>query len=245
MAYLDAAALRAFDAHGFRARKPYPWANPAGLLTDAGFDQLHRTLPDVSQFEAIFGKRRKYGQMSHDRLSLDYRAGLDLPPAWQAFIEELQGDEYTAFVRRMFGCRNFRLKMHWHYTPAGKSVSPHCDSLSKIGSQIFYFNTPEDWDPAWGGETVILDDKGKFSSRSAPGWDAFDKAIPAQALGNRSLIFARKPHSWHGVRAIACPPDRLRRVFIVVIEFTGVVDQAVAQIPGLRDLVAAPASVAA
>jgi hypothetical protein len=50
--------------------------------------------------------------------------------------------------------------MHWHYTPAGKSVSPHCDSFNKIGSQIFYFSTPEDWDRSWGGETVILDDKG-------------------------------------------------------------------------------------
>ena len=36
-------------------------------------------------------------------------------------------------------------------------------------------------------------------------------------MGNVSLLFACTPHSWHGVRAISCPPDRLRKVFIVVV----------------------------
>ena len=41
--------------------------------------------------------------------------------------------------------------------------------------------------------------------------------IPAQAIGNRSLLFARGESSWHGVREIRCPPDRYRKVFIVVV----------------------------
>ena len=27
----------------------------------------------------------------------------------------------------------------------------------------------------------------------------------------------RTEHSWHGIRALACPPDRRRKIFIVVI----------------------------
>jgi len=37
------------------------------------------------------------------------------------------------------------------------------------------------------------------------------------ALGNRSLLFTTRNDSWHGVKAIQCPEDRMRKVFIVVI----------------------------
>jgi hypothetical protein len=37
-------------------------------------------------------------------------------------------------------------------------------------------------------------------------------------FGNRSLLFARQGNSWHGVREIRCPEDRMRKVFIVVID---------------------------
>ena len=96
-------------------------------------------------------------------------------------------------------------------------MSPHCDSERKLGSHIFYFNTAQDWNPGWGGETLILDDGGRFKRESAPHFDDFARVIPSQALGNSSLLFARKGHSWHGVREIHCPEGYLRKVFIVVI----------------------------
>jgi hypothetical protein len=97
-------------------------------------------------------------------------------------------------------------------------VSPHCDAKRKLGSHIFYFNTEEDWDPAWGGGTVILDDAGRFDARSAPAFEDFVAFEPAQALGNHSLLFVRNGNSWHGVREIRSPQGALRKVFIVVIE---------------------------
>jgi hypothetical protein len=51
-------------------------------------------------------------------------------------------------------------------------VSPHCDSPKKLGSHIFYLNTKEDWDPSWGGETLILDDGGRLPTLRA-GFDRF------------------------------------------------------------------------
>jgi hypothetical protein len=218
--YIDAKALSAMDPSVFQHAEPFPWINPAGFLTDAGFARLVANLPDVSQFtSAIDAMRvRKYGQKNHDRFVLEYVDGIDIPLPWQELIDELRGDRYRAFIASLLGHRHFRFRFHWHYTPGSCSVSPHCDSRTKLGSHIFYLNTRPSWDPAWGGETVILDDHGRFDVDSSPAFEDFDSAVPAQTMDNRSLIFSRRGNSWHGVRAIECPEGALRKVFIVVFE---------------------------
>ena len=217
MTYLDVERLQKIDRASFRAQTPYPWVNPAGLLTDTGYDRLRETLPEVSLFTSHFGETRLSGQQNHDRFSLPYREDLPLAEPWKAFVAELRGTAYQTFVRRLIGARSFELSFVWHYTPQGCSVSPHCDSRRKLGSHIFYFNTEQDWDPAWGGETLILDDGGRFEHRSAPQFEEFERIAATEALGNRSLLFARKEHSWHGVRTLTCPEGLLRKIFIVVI----------------------------
>ena len=218
MQYLDESALNGLDAQAFRSRRPYPWWNLADVLREDAFQRLRAELPPVTMFEKLFGKARRHGQQSHDRYALEYQPGLALSESWQSFIAELQGPVYRAWLGRAMGSDGFDLQFHWHYTPAGASVSPHCDAKRKLGSHIFYFNTAQDWDPAWGGETIILDDGGRFNPHSAPAFEDFDAQEPADALGNRSLLFVRNGNSWHGVREIRCPPDALRKVFIVVIE---------------------------
>lgn len=217
MTYLNLERIHAIDPIAFQSQEPYPWINPEGLLTEEGYRRLLDTLPDLSFFERRFGEGRKYGQQSHDRFALEYRDDLDVAQPWKEFVTELQGRDYRAFLRGLLVVRSFELSFHWHYTPNSCSVSPHCDAKWKLGSHIFYFNTAQNWDLAWGGETLILDDGGRFKRESAPHFDDFARAIPSQALGNRSLLFARKEHSWHGVREIRCPQDRMRQVFIVVI----------------------------
>lgn len=217
MTYLDFDRLERLTADEFQNAKPYPWINPQGALTDAGFRRLTATCPDVRQFHPYFGVARKHGQHSHDRFVLEYQPGLDIAPEWQAFIRELQSDRYLGFLRRISGLRSLGLRFHWHYTPRGCSVSPHCDAQHKIGSHIFYLNTADDWKEEWGGQTVVLDDGGRFSRRSSPRFEDFDRAIDARTLDNRSFLFARQGNSWHGVRAIACPEGSYRKVFIVVI----------------------------
>ena len=217
MRYLDADRLDAIDAGAFQSRRPYPWVNPADLLTAEGYRRLYDTLPDVALFTPVFGVTRKHGQQNHDRYGLGYRRDLDVAAPWREFIRELYGPTYRRFLRRMLNRRFFSLHLHWHYTPNGCAISPHCDSKTKWGSHIFYFNTPADWDPAWGGQTMILDDGGRFKPKSAPRFEDFDSAITAETLGNRSLLFARGAQSWHGMREIHCPEHAMRRVFIVVI----------------------------
>lgn len=216
MTYLDMERLNAIDPVAFQSQNPYPWANPEGLLTEAGYHRLRETLPDVTLF-TLLREKRKYGQQSHDRFSLNYHDNLDIAQPWKEFVAELRGKDYQDFLRRLFGARSFELLPHWHYTPRGCSVSPHCDARHKLGSHIFYFNTAQDWNPAWGGETLILDDGGRFHYRSAPRFEDFERSTAAESLGNRSLLFAKKTHSWHGIRELQCPPGSLRKVFIVVV----------------------------
>ncbi len=217
MQYLDFDRLEQIDERQYQAVRPYPWTNPEGLLTPAGYARLVETLPDVALFQTSFGVRRKNDQQAHDRYVLEYHDALDIAPAWRAFIAELKSPRYKSNLCRLLGERSVVLNFHWHYTPNGCFVSPHADSVRKAGSHIFYFNTAADWDPAWGGHTVILDDGGRMDAKSSPAFADFDHETASIAIGNRSLLFSRTDHAWHGVHPVQCPSEKLRKVFIVVI----------------------------
>jgi len=215
--YLDTNRLQDLDSETFQAQNPFPWINPEGVLTDEGHRRLVESLPDLSLFEKSFGYERKRGQQAHDRYALEYSDGLPVSDAWQTFIAELRGPEYHEFVCRMLGIRHFDLNCHWHYAPSGCSVSPHLDSVRKYGSQIFYLNTAEDWEPGWGGQTVVLSDKSRKIRVPNPQFEDLECVATSQTIGNYSLLFAQGAHSWHGVRALNCPENRMRKIFIVVI----------------------------
>ena len=216
--FLNPLVLDAIDTAQFQSTRPFPWANPQYFIEPGRYGELLGSLPPLAQFRAFFGKQRKHGQGSHDRYVLDYERGMEIAPGWRDFVEELCGDQYRAFVCRLLGVSDVRFRFHWHFTPDGGEVSPHCDSKGKIGSQIFYLNTQDDWQWDWGGETVVLDAAGRFAADSAPAFEDFEAEYPAQTRDNRSLIFGRRGNSWHGVRRIACPPEHYRKVFIVVFE---------------------------
>lgn len=223
MPLLDTQRLDEISEHAaqFLGRKPFPWAALQGVVTDAAFARLCAELPRQDLFRQEFGHARSHGQKSHDRYALQYSPRLDaaLSPTWRAFIDELHGAAYREFWRRNFGLapgERFVLSMHWHHAPSGASVSPHTDARRKIGSHIFYFNTEADWDPAWGGQTLVLDDDGRYPAHTRPPEGALRAVAASQILGNRSFIFKRTEHSWHAVNPVTCPPERLRKVFIVV-----------------------------
>jgi len=216
--YLNPAVLDAIDPAAFSAQLPYPWINPQHFIAEDRFHELLGSLPDITQFRAFISKQRKHGQASHDRYVLDYEEGMELSPAWHEFINELRSDRYRDFICSLLGVSHIRFRFHWHFAPNGAGVTPHCDSKTKLGSQIFYLNTVDDWDWDWGGETVILDDGGRYEPDNAPGFDDFDAEIPANTRDNRSLIFGRQGNSWHGVRRINCPENNYRKVFIVTFE---------------------------
>jgi hypothetical protein len=215
--YLGIDRLEAIDPREFRSRSPYPWANPENLLTPTGYRALLENMPDVSMFERKFGKERRADQTPHDRYSLEYVEGMAVPQPWEDFIGELRGDRYRNAIAQLFDARDPEFRFHWHYTPPGCSVSPHCDSQRELGSHIWYFNAEDEWDPSWGGDTLVLDDGGRFKPDSAPAFEDFDRIIACRSEGNRSAIIERSERGWHGVREVTCPQGHLRKVFIVVV----------------------------
>ena len=152
--YLNTAVLDAIDTGSFQHQHPFPWVNPQHCIVPERYQELLDTMPPLEQFRAFFGKQRKHGQSSHDRYVLDYEDGMELAPEWQVFVDELRGPAYREFVCRMLGVSDVRFRFHWHYTPDGGEVSPHCDSKGKIGSQIFYLNTEADWNRDWGVNAI-------------------------------------------------------------------------------------------
>lgn len=212
---MDPAALATIRADVVAAAEPYPWFEPQRLIRESVYSRLLDELPQPEIFRKIVGRRRRYGQASHDRFSLDYKPGIPLSPLWQEFIDELHSEPYMTKVRELLKREDFFLTCHWHYTPTGCSVSPHCDAAWKLGSHIFYFNDKTKWDPSWGGATVILDDGGAIGYTSAPKFEDFPARIDCEPTGNRSLLFLRTDHSWHGVEPLRCPEGEMRKVFIV------------------------------
>jgi hypothetical protein len=220
MQYLNLEAINGVSAEVFQKQKPYPWVNIQGTLTQEGFERLRETLPDFSLFERKVGVKRAYGQAPHDRGILHYQPHLDVPQPWKEFIAELQDETYQSFLRRVLALPAHKpmiLTMEWYYAWQGCSVSPHCDARRKLATHIFYFSTEADWKAAWGGQILIMDDEGRLKAHSAPAFDDLKVAAVVDPWGNGSLLFQRTEHSWHGVRPLQCPPDILRKLFIVTI----------------------------
>lgn len=217
MEYLNRERLESISPATFHGQQPYPWINIEGVLTREGYESLRQTLPSVGRFDRMVGVKRGYGQGPHDRYLLHYRPGLELAQPWQEFIAELEGQFYQSFLRRMLGPRTFIATFEWYYAWQGCAVSPHCDAARKLATQIFYFNTDDDWDQKWGGEILILDSEKRFKTHSAPSFDDLKVAASVTPRGNASLFFERTPHSWHGVRPLQCPPNKLRKLFLITV----------------------------
>ena len=217
--YLDKKTLTSISRDEFQAQTPYPWANPYGILTDWGYNELANHMPNIAFFEKDFGSQRKYGQTSHDRYRFWYQKTKgEIPLPWQEFISELNGPEYRQFIETLMGVKRFDLRLEWHYTVAGCSVSPHLDGVSTIGTHLFYFNLPEEWDKAWGGETLVLDERDKkFDMQSAPTFEDFG-ITEVEHIGNYSSLFQNQENAWHGVRELVSPPGTFRKLFTVFIE---------------------------
>ncbi len=216
MKYINIEKLRNLDRNGFLTIKPYPYLNEEGLLTAQGYRDLLHNMPALDLFDTRIGEQRVGGQAPHDRYSLEYRPGLPVPQPWQEFIAELRSDAYRHELERLLGARKLEFRMHWHYTPTGMDVSPHCDARREHGSHLFYFNSKEDWEPSWGGATLVLDDGGRLDCKTAPPLEEFDAVHELESIGNYSALLLRTDRAWHAVRPITCPEDRMRKIFILV-----------------------------
>lgn len=219
MKYLDSEKLKLINEREFQKAHPYPWMGIQELLTHEGFIRLGQEYPSLKQLRLSIGESRgPSGQMPHDRYELRSETRPTLLPAWREFLRELNGKEYRNFVRRMFSVKWFELRFQWQVSLPNSSISPHHDGQLKIGNHLFYFNTALDWDESWGGELEIYDSQQKIPENPNPTRESFAHIYSYPIMNNRSVIFERTDHSWHGVDTIRAPKDACRKLFTVVIE---------------------------
>ena len=140
----------------------------------------------------------------------------ELAPSWRQFLGELESRPYRRFIRWLLGVTPDRVRYAWHLGFAGSEVSPHLDGKEKLATHIFYFNESGDWRPEWGGETLVLG--GRAVERMNPDFSDFRLVRAVPFLDNRSFLFRNGPQAWHGVRPLAVPPGRYRRLFNVIFE---------------------------
>lgn len=219
MKYLKNEYLDCISENKFQEAEQFPWMDIPNFLNDIKYKELSENMPNLELFKKDFNKARNYNQKPHDRYSLEYKKGIEIPLCWQEFIDELHSKEYIYFLKRMYKVKYLDIRFHWHYSKSGGSISPHCDGINKIGSQLFYFNSSSKWNEDWGGQTLVLiDSDNRFEWKSAPKFNEFDKIISAKSVDNNSFIFARTNNSWHGVKELVCPHGEIRKIFVVVID---------------------------
>jgi len=219
-------------AQSFKSKEQFVWANFQQFLTEEGFSILYQEFPSLNLFEKHQGIKRVYGQRPHNRYYLAYEHSTysqlahpgkgvvklnSLPESWKIFIEELENSkEYINFIKFFLGIKSFKARYVWHIGVTNSEVSPHVDTLEKIGTHIFYFNTSQDWDGDWGGSTLVLE--GKLIDAMNPEFTDFTSVTSTQILDNHSFIFKNTPNAWHGVKRLSCPEGKYRKIFKVVIE---------------------------
>lgn len=230
--FINADLLTSFSPDTFLSTTPFPWHHFHQFLQPEAFEQLYQDFPSLELFEQHLGIDRGNGQRPHNRYYLAYGESIyrtgqkgqgiithaELPPIWQAFIEELQtNSDYHAFVRSALGVSQFKIRYAWHVGFSGCEVSPHVDSSDKVGTHILYFNTERDWNPSWGGEILVLGDR--QTEVINPEYSDFGSMTPVRITGNSSFFFKNKPHAWHGVQPLNCPEGSYRRLFNIIFEY--------------------------
>lgn len=227
---IDYETLEKHGPREFKAALPFPWFGLKDFLTPTAFRELYGTFPSLDLFEMHRGRPRVHGQRPHDRyyLALDQsiygNSGTvrrrQLSRVWRDFVAELEESErYHAWLRDLLDVPTWEMRFAWHVGVRGDEVTPHADGEAKIGTHILYFNTSEDWQPAWGGQTLLLSDK--RTAAMNPEFKDFGATVETEMVDNRSLLFKNGPAAWHGVRPLQCPAGHHRRLFNIILEQPG------------------------
>ena len=188
------------------------------FINQNDYEELLKTFPGDELFKDEFPEERKYGQRPHCRKFFcmgetqgskyfkQYLTSVnDLPFVWQTLISELRGKEYKEWICKTLNIEDFKIRFDFHRTRAGLDVSPHIDSIGKIGSHLLYF-MPKEWQEDWGGETIFYKGKKIDKMNPEPGDFYFHKV--ESVSGNRSCLFKNSTGGWHGVKEVNAPVDR-------------------------------------
>jgi hypothetical protein len=233
LSYFKLNALENCDAISENIKDTFYWKEIPGVISNSFYNLLCEEYPEISLFDKHVGIPRAGLQRPHDRYYLALNWGpysrkrrffsqrgvikkRGLTRSWQSFINLLESDSYVRFVSDILKTNNFKIRFAWHMGFTGAEISPHVDAPPKLGTHIFYFNREGEWDPKWGGQTVLL--SGLKKECENPEFADFSHSWEANNIGNTSLIWKNSPLAWHGVRPLAAPEGSFRKIFTVVFD---------------------------
>jgi len=193
------------------------------------WEDLREEWPAASLFkEEGHIKPRNHNQRPHLRMFMCYSPWPDSPyfdkykihryqlsETWDYFVDKIfSSKEYSDWIKETLEIpgNNFKYRFDWHLTKWGQDVSPHVDSISKLGSHLIYF-MPEGWNDKCGGQTVFY--KGKLVEQMNPEPEDFAHKQQYRNDGNTSLLFKNTENGWHGVTEVNTELNR--QIFNVVI----------------------------
>ena len=188
------------------------------FINQTEYNKLLKTFPGDELFKDEFPEDRKHGQRPHQRRFFcigetqgskyfeQYLAKADdLPDIWEKLIHELTSKDYKQWICKTFKIKDFKIRFDFHRTRAGLDVSPHVDSIGKIGSHLLYF-MPKEWQDEWGGKTIFY--KGRTVDKMNPEPEEFTNSRTTNITGNSSCLFKNSTDGWHGVTQVNAPVDR-------------------------------------
>lgn len=231
--FFNLSVLKSLPVQKFNETKPFPNHLFKEILLPEAFNELYNNFPSLDLFEKHVNRPRgKSGQRPHNRYYLAFeksiyhkndQSGLgvtkieQLPNVWQEFVREVQTSEpYLEFLNRYLNLNEYTIRYAWHVGETGSEVSPHCDSLDKIGTHIFYFNTSADWETEWGGSILALG--GKKTDKTNPDISDFETVEGFDIRDNSSFLFKNTSDGWHATEVLTCPPNHYRRLFNVIVQ---------------------------
>jgi hypothetical protein len=206
-------------------RRPYPWHRYDSFVERSYFDRLRDDFPPAGWFR--HDRNRDRGpQRPHDRYLLKWSAGsaasdgivphAQLAPSWRRFIEALQSDAFVRYFAAVLREQPHLIRFDWHRSYRGCEVSPHPDDPYKIGTMVYYFNTPHDWNASYGGDTLLLG--GLQRPSRAPESSDFATVTAVPMLETQCFFFRRSSDSWHAVAPLQCPDGVFRNTFHAIAE---------------------------
>lgn len=136
--------------------------------------------------------------------------GLDLPPNLKALDECLKSQKLIDLLEGISGFKGMRVTADingvgfsfFHAMKSGSYLGPHTDHTRDLNNGPYHvlnviIYMADDWDPNWGGGTMIFDRKVRLQS-------------DVEYRPNRALVFMHHPDSIHGTQRISEQAKKLR-----------------------------------
>ena len=192
-------------AKAFRAQQPYPSVIIDDFLDRDFVREVARSYPDFSAAEA---QDRQFKAVNEKR-KIEITNSELFPTPVKRLADYCASQEFRNVLSEITGVRNLLWDPTFtgggmHQTASHGLLDVHVDfnrldDLYRRVNLLLYLN--EDWNEAWGGRLELWDRDVKKCHHSL---------LPVL---NRCVIFETSEFSYHGVTALTCPPDVVRRSF--------------------------------